>query len=32
MLPDWGGRDLKIGTVRSAVRQLGLDWQEFRDA
>ena len=25
-LPDWGGRDLKIGTLRSAVRQLGLDW------
>ncbi|MCY4558586.1 MAG: type II toxin-antitoxin system HicA family toxin [Chloroflexi bacterium] len=31
-LPDWGGRDLKIGTLRSAVGQLGLDWTEFREA
>ena len=32
VLPDWGGRDLKIGTLRTAIRQLGLDWQEFQDA
>ena len=32
VLPDWGAKDLKIGTLRSAIRQLGLDWQEFRDA
>ena len=32
VLPDWGNRDLKIGTLRSAVRQLGLDWQMFSDA
>jgi predicted RNA binding protein YcfA (HicA-like mRNA interferase family) len=25
VLPDWGGQDLKLGTVRSAVRQLGLE-------
>jgi predicted RNA binding protein YcfA (HicA-like mRNA interferase family) len=25
VLPDWGSRDLKIGTLRSAARQLGLD-------
>ena len=31
VLPDWGGRDLKLGTVRSAVRQLGIDWQEFQE-
>ena len=31
-MPDWGSRDLKIGTLRSAIRQLGLDWQEFQDA
>jgi predicted RNA binding protein YcfA (HicA-like mRNA interferase family) len=31
-LPDWGGRDLKLGTVRAAVRQLGLDWQDFANA
>lgn len=28
-LPDWGGRDLKIGTLRAAIRQLGIDWAEF---
>ena len=31
-LPDWGRRDLKIGTLRSTVRQLGLDWTEFQEA
>ncbi|NBW86627.1 MAG: type II toxin-antitoxin system HicA family toxin [Planctomycetia bacterium] len=31
VLPDWGGKDLKLGTVRSAVRQLGLEWQAFQD-
>ena len=31
VLPDWGGRDLKIGTLRSAVGQLGIDWQAFRN-
>jgi predicted RNA binding protein YcfA (HicA-like mRNA interferase family) len=29
---DWGGRDLKPGTVRAVVRQLGLDWEEFMAA
>lgn len=29
VIPDWGSKDLKIGTVRGAVRKLGLDWQEF---
>jgi mRNA interferase HicA len=32
VVPDWSGRDLKLGTVRSAVRQLGLDWQQFQQA
>ncbi|HEY5314691.1 MAG TPA: type II toxin-antitoxin system HicA family toxin [Pirellulales bacterium] len=32
VLPDWGGRDLKLGTIKAAVRQLGLDWQEFLSA
>jgi mRNA interferase HicA len=32
VVPDWSGRDLKVGTVRSAVRQLGIDWQEFLNA
>ena len=31
VIPDWGGRDLKLGTVRSAVRQLGIDWQDFQN-
>jgi hypothetical protein len=28
-LPDWGNRDLKLGTIRGAIRQLGIDWREF---
>ena len=32
VVPDCGGRDLKLGTVRSAVRQLGLDWSAFERA
>jgi predicted RNA binding protein YcfA (HicA-like mRNA interferase family) len=32
VVPDWGGRDLKFGTVRSALRQLGIDWQDFQQA
>jgi predicted RNA binding protein YcfA (HicA-like mRNA interferase family) len=31
-VPDWGGDDLKLGTVRGAIRQLGLDWDEFKKA
>jgi len=29
VVPDWGGRELKLGTIRSALRQLGIDWQDF---
>ena len=32
VLPDWGSRDLKLGTLRAAVRQLGIDWQRFLTA
>jgi predicted RNA binding protein YcfA (HicA-like mRNA interferase family) len=32
VVPDWGGRDLKLGTVRSALRQLQIEWQDFVDA
>ena len=32
VVPDWGGRDLRQGTVRAAVRQLGLEWDEFDSA
>lgn len=31
-LPDWGGKDLKLGTVRAAVHKLGLDWKSFKEA
>ena len=30
VVPDWGSRDLKLGTVRSLVRQLGIEWLEFQ--
>ena len=29
VVPDWSGRDLKQGTVRAAVRQLGIEWSAF---
>lgn len=32
VIPDWGARDLKLGTLRACVRQLGLDWDVFRAA
>jgi mRNA interferase HicA len=32
VVPDWGGRDLKTGTVRAAVRQLAIDWRDFQNA
>jgi len=32
VLPDWGSRDLKLGTVRAVVRQLALDWKDFEQA
>ena len=31
VLPDWGSRDLKQGTLRAAVRQLGIDWTTFEN-
>jgi mRNA interferase HicA len=32
ILPDWGNRDLKIGTVRTAIKQLGMEWDDFSEA
>ncbi|MEW6202024.1 MAG: type II toxin-antitoxin system HicA family toxin [bacterium] len=29
VLPDWGPKDLKIGTTRSFIRQLGIEWKDF---
>jgi predicted RNA binding protein YcfA (HicA-like mRNA interferase family) len=31
-IPDWGSKDLKFGTLRAMVRQLGLEWQGFEKA
>jgi predicted RNA binding protein YcfA (HicA-like mRNA interferase family) len=32
VLPDHGTRDLATGTLRAAVRQLGLDWSAFLES
>ena len=32
VVPDWGGDDLKLGTIRGVVRQLGLTWDDFEQA
>jgi len=31
VIPDWGGRDLKQGTLRAVVQQLEIDWQDFQN-
>jgi mRNA interferase HicA len=31
-IPDWGSKDLKIGTLHAAVSQLGLTWKDFEEA
>ena len=32
VVPDWDGDDLKNGTIRGAVRQFGLTWEQFNRA
>ncbi|MDE3074887.1 MAG: type II toxin-antitoxin system HicA family toxin [Chloroflexota bacterium] len=32
VLPDWGSKDLKPGTLRAVVNQLEIDWSEFEKA
>ncbi|MBI4568386.1 MAG: type II toxin-antitoxin system HicA family toxin [Planctomycetes bacterium] len=32
VVPDWGSQDLKNGTVRAVVRQLGFEWSRFEGA
>jgi mRNA interferase HicA len=32
ILPDWGAKDLKVGTLHGAIRQLELNWQDFINA
>ena len=31
-IPDWGPKDLKVGTLHAAVGQLGLTWKDFEEA
>ena len=31
-IPDKGGNDLKQGTLRAAIKQLGIDWADFERA
>lgn len=30
-IPDWGSKDLKTGTLRNAIKQLGIDYKKFLD-
>lgn len=32
IVPDWGSKDLKQGTVRALVRQLGIEWKLFEES
>jgi mRNA interferase HicA len=32
VIPDWGAKDLKLGTIRAAIQQLGIDWSDFEGA
>ncbi len=29
IVPDWGSKDLKGGTLRSTLKDLGFEWEEF---
>lgn len=31
-VPDWGSKDLKLGTLRQIIRQLDLDWETFKES
>ncbi|MEK6546249.1 MAG: type II toxin-antitoxin system HicA family toxin [Nitrospinota bacterium] len=32
VVPDWGSKDLKQGTIRGILRQLGIDIGDFKKA
>jgi mRNA interferase HicA len=32
VIPDWGSRDIKLGTLKAIVKQLEIEWTEFEDA
>ncbi len=29
VIPDWGNRDLKLGTIKGILKQLGIDQNDF---
>ena len=29
VIPDWGKKELKIGTLKAVLKQLGISWEEF---
>jgi len=31
-IPDWGAKDLKVGTLHAVVGQLGPTWKDFEEA
>jgi mRNA interferase HicA len=31
-LPDWGSKELKTGTLRAVIKQLGIIWEDFEEA
>jgi mRNA interferase HicA len=31
-VPDWGSKDLKSGTLRGIVKDLGFEWNAFENA
>ena len=31
VFPNWGSRNLRLGTLRGAIHQLGLDWELFNN-
>jgi mRNA interferase HicA len=32
IIPDWGSKDLRFGTLRRAAKDLGIDWEDFNKA
>jgi predicted RNA binding protein YcfA (HicA-like mRNA interferase family) len=30
IIPDHGAKDLKLSTVRAIIKQLGIEWQDFK--
>ncbi len=32
VVPDWGSKDLKLGTLKAVVKQLEIKWDDFEEA